>query len=80
MWSPVLRHKCCEGCCDLDIFKNKNGESNAWRGIVENVDILRQGVGMVVGNGNHTLFRHHKWTGKHTLLEKSLSEPALEIR
>lgn len=63
LWSRVIRSKYCEGRCDLDIFKHKPGASNAWRGMVDNIDTLRQGVGMEVGNGRKTFFWHHKWVG-----------------
>lgn len=56
LWSRVLRHKYCDGRCDLDMFKHKQGSSNAWRGMVDNIDILRQGVGIALGNGGKTFF------------------------
>lgn len=68
LWSRVVRDKYCEGRCELDMFKHKPGASSAWGGIVDNVDILRQGVSMVVGNGKRTLFWHHKWADNQPLL------------
>lgn len=51
------------------MFKHKPGSSNAWRGIVDNVDVLRQGVILVVGNGRGTSFWFDRWAAKHPLIE-----------
>lgn len=80
LWSQVLRHKYCDGRCDLDIFKHKQGSSNAWRGIVDNVDILRKGVSMEVGNRQCTFFWNHNWTDKRSLLKLATTKPPLDLQ
>lgn len=66
LWSRVLHAKYCDDRCDLDMFKEKN-VSNAWRGIMSSVDIVRKGMNMAVGNGQKTFFWHHKWASDKTL-------------
>lgn len=61
LWSRVLRRKYGEGKCTLDMFKHKLGAFKAWRGIVDNIDVLRQGVSMAIGNGRATSFWFDKW-------------------
>lgn len=75
LWSKVLRSKYCEGKCSLDMFKHKVGASNAWRGIVDNIDILRQGVSMAIGNEKGTSFWFDKWAANHTLMEVATETP-----
>lgn len=48
--------KYCDNQCDLDMFKHKQGASNVWRGMVDNIDVLRRGVSLAVGNGQRTFF------------------------
>lgn len=48
LWARVLRNKYCDGKFYLEMFKHKPNSSNAWKGIVENIDILRQGVWQLV--------------------------------
>lgn len=47
-------------------------------GIVDNIDVLRQGVSMDVGNGKATSFWMQRWVNKQTLLEVATSEPPIE--
>jgi len=61
LWSRVLRSKYCKGRCDLDMFQEKSNVSNAWRGILDGVPLLRQGTRVELGNGKHTSFWHHNW-------------------
>lgn len=61
LWPRVLRSKYCEGRCDVDMFKARGDASNAWKGILENINVLKRGMGMVVGNGWSTKFWLHPW-------------------
>jgi len=38
------------------MFQPRSDASNTWRGILDNIKLLRQGSKMEVGNGKHTLF------------------------
>ena len=75
LWSRVLRSKYCEGRCDLDMFTLKADSSNAWRGIVENINIVQQGINAAVGNGKKTFFWHHRWATNDPLLKHASPEP-----
>lgn len=70
----MLRSKYCEGRCDIDMFKPKGDASNSWRGIIENIDVLKRGVGMAVGNGGGTKFWLHPWATKHPLIDLVTAE------
>lgn len=61
LWVRVLRHKYCQGRCDVDMFVPKHGMSNVWAGITENAKVLGEGMRVAVGNGLKTLFWDHKW-------------------
>lgn len=80
LWSRVLRAKYCEGRCDLDMFKEKQNASNAWRGIMSSVDIVRKGVNMAVGNGHTTFFWHHRWVLNKPLIELVRAEPPVQLQ
>lgn len=80
LWSRVMRAKYCDNWCDLDMFKEKSNASNAWRGIMSSVDVVRKGVNMAVGNGQQTFFWHHKWASDKTLLEEAVVEPPIHIQ
>lgn len=75
LWSRVLQSKYCEGRCDVDMFKYKGDASNAWKGIVENIKIVQQGINSVVGNGKKTFFWHHRWATQKPLLNDASPEP-----
>ncbi|KAJ8430823.1 hypothetical protein Cgig2_034150 [Carnegiea gigantea] len=51
LWSQVLRAKYCNGRCDVDMFQSKTDASNAWRGILENMQFLKKGMRTKIGNG-----------------------------
>lgn len=51
-----LGTKYCEGSCDVEMFRCKGECSIAWRGIMDNIDVLKKGISMAVGNGNNTSF------------------------
>ncbi|KAJ8448033.1 hypothetical protein Cgig2_028909 [Carnegiea gigantea] len=44
LWSQVVRAKYCDGRCDIDIFVAKPKASNAWKGIIENANYIRDGI------------------------------------
>lgn len=75
LWSRVMRSKYCDGRCDIDMFKAKGDSSNAWKGIIENIDVLKRGVGLAVGNGWSTKFWLHPWATKHPLISKVTRTP-----
>lgn len=47
---------------------------------MDNLDTLRKGVGMAVGNGKCTLFWKHCWASKITLLDPVIREPPGDIK
>jgi len=55
----------------MDMFRQRTNVSNAWRGILNYVKFIRQGIRLEVGNGKQTLFWHHNW-----VLNKPLSQLA----
>lgn len=75
LWSRVLRSKYYESRCDIDMFKVEADGSNAWKGIVENINIVQQGINSVVGNGKKTFFWHHRWVSDEPLLKHASREP-----
>lgn len=79
LWSRVMRAKYCDDRCDLDMFKEKKNASNAWRGIMSSVDVVRKGINIAVGNDQRTFFWHHKWALDKTLMEVAVVEPPLHI-
>jgi len=56
-----MQAKYCNGRCDIDMFTSKKEASNAWQGISENANWIRQGVRAEVGNGKKTLFWFNSW-------------------
>jgi len=50
LWLRVLRHKYCNGRCDLDMFLDKLGASNVWRRIIANVGNIKKGALVIFGN------------------------------
>ncbi|KAL2935657.1 hypothetical protein RDABS01_018775 [Bienertia sinuspersici] len=79
LWSRVIRQKYGEGKCSVDISQHKQNASNVWRGMVENVNILKKGVSMAVGNGKQTLFWQHSWAGTQPLIEVVTRDPPTQI-
>ena len=80
LWSRVLRAKYCDNRCDMDMFQARNNAFNAWRGIMSNIDVVRKGINMVVGNGAKTFFWHHKWATNRPLIEMAILEPPLQLQ
>lgn len=79
LWSRILRNKYCEGRCDINMFQARSGMSNAWRGIVENIDIMKKGVSMTVGNGHDTLFWKHPWATNVPLIQRVTQPPPTQL-
>lgn len=80
LWSRVLRAKYCDNRCDMDMFQTRKNASNAWRGIMSSIDVVRKGINMAVGNGARTFFWHHKWAANRPLIELAIVEPPLHIQ
>ena len=80
LWSRVLRAKYCNNRCDIDMFQARQNASNAWRGIMSSIDVVRKGINMAVGNGARTFFWHHKWATNKPLLELTVVEPPLQLQ
>ena len=80
LWSRMLRAKYCDNRCDIDMFREKANSSNAWWGIVQNIDIVRKGINMAVGNGARTFFWHHRWATEKPLIELTIVSPPLRIQ
>lgn len=51
------------------LFKQKQRESNIWKGIVWICDFLQFGLRLRVTNGKKDLFWVDRWTGEATLVE-----------
>lgn len=69
LWSRVMRDKCCDGRCDIGMFRNRVDASNAWKCILHNIDTLKKNVNMAVGNGTKTLYWHHRWANPVPLVD-----------
>lgn len=80
LWSRVLRAKYYDNRCDMDMFQVRRNASNAWRGIISNVDVVRKGINMAAGNGARTFFWHHKWACNRPLIELAIVEPPLHLQ
>jgi len=75
LWSRVLRTKYCKGRASLEAFSVKPTDSLIWRGIVEQVEVLRKGLGIAVGDGRNTQFWTHKWAGDSVLADLAIRQP-----
>lgn len=78
--SRVLRSKYCSDKCDIDMFKDKVDASNAWKGILKNVDTLKKGISMAVGDGRKTLFWQRRCATDEPLITLAGPTPPLEIQ
>jgi len=74
LWSRVLRTKYNKGRANLEAFSVKSTDSHTWRGIVEQLDVLRKGLGIAVGDGRTTQFWIHKWAGGTALVDLALRQ------
>jgi len=68
LWTRVLTSKYERGRKALDIFQAKPGDSSLWKGIVENIHVIQQGIGMAIGDGRSTSFWHHRWATETPLI------------
>lgn len=80
LWARVLRAKYCNNRCDVDMFQMKQSASNVWRGIMNNIDVVKKGINMAVGNGAKTFFWHHRWATTRPLMELTIVEPPLHLQ
>lgn len=80
LWSRVMRAKYCDNRCDVDMFQARADASNAWKGIVENINVVQKGVNMAVGNGRRTFFWHHRWATDEPLLSMACPEPPVAVQ
>lgn len=62
------------------MFQAKADASKAWKGIVENINVVQKGVNMAVGNGRRTFFWHHRWATDEPLLKLACPKPPLDIQ
>lgn len=62
------------------MFTKRANASNAWRGILVNIDIVRKGINLAVGNGAKTFFWHHRWATSEPLMSLASSERPLAIQ
>lgn len=55
LWARILRNKYFAGTYDFDMFKAKYDSLDVRRGITKNIDLLRKGISMAIGNDSGTL-------------------------
>jgi len=65
----VLRAKYGRGICGVDNISVKATYSHTWCGVAENINVLRRGSGIAVGNGHSTSFWTQKWVGPEALID-----------
>lgn len=73
LWSRVIRHKYYKGRCDIDMFHPTTNMSNVWKGITNNVQWLKKGSSVAIGNGKITIFWDHCWATKIPLRHQATS-------
>jgi len=72
LWIRLFREKYCRGR-DLDSLMGRPcSGSNAWRGVLETLDLTNQGMGVTLGDGRLTKFWTHKWLDGKTLANYAL--------
>ena len=59
VWARLLRYKYYKDGVDLQNISARCNASTTWKGIVENVDLLKKGMGHAVADGCTTLFWKH---------------------
>lgn len=47
---------------------------------MDNVDVLRQGVSLAIGNRKGTSFWFDRWAAKHPLIEIATNTPPIDIQ
>jgi len=57
LWAKVLKMKYCRGNND-DNMKESRQTSNAWKDIMDNIRLTKEGVGRAIGDSHRTKF----WT------------------
>jgi len=78
LWARVLKAKYCKGH-DLDnVVAGRYSCSNAWRGIMEALDLTRQGVGITMGDGRKIKFWSHRWIDGLKLQEQVINTVPVE--
>lgn len=73
LWAKVLKMKCYRGNND-DNMKVSRQASNAWKGIMDNIHLTKEGVRHAIGDGRRTKFWTQKWIDGMTLLSQAISE------
>jgi len=61
LWSRILKEKYGRGQDILTLEAKPSSCSNAWRGIMEAMPLIKKGVGVAIGDGRQTLFWSHRW-------------------
>ena len=69
LWARILQDKYCRGRDLEGLSRRVNSASNAWRGVLDMIDLLNRGTGVAIGDGRHTNFWTHKWLDGKILLE-----------
>ena len=68
LWARVIHHKDHRGELDLHKISIRANTLSVWRGILENWEILNNGIGYPFVDGQETLFWRHLWVGEQPLL------------
>ena len=77
LWARILKEKYCRGRDMNSLADRRISCSNAWRGILETRDLLNQGLGIAIGDGQQTEFWNKKWLdGK--ILAQQAAQPISE--
>jgi len=74
LWARVLRAKYYKGRSVDTRTTRHRSISNAWRGIIETLDLIKKGLGYVVWDGGYTKFWSHKWIDGMILANQASQE------
>jgi len=69
LWVRLLKEKYTKGSDLITRMGQRQLSSNAWRGIVETMEMTTQGIGMAIGDGSRTDFWEHRWLDGKRLIE-----------
>jgi len=71
LWVRILKEKYGRGRDLTDLIGRRISCSNAWRGILEHIQLSNQGLCVAIGDGRQAQFWQHKWLDGERLLEQA---------
>ena len=74
LWSRVMRAKYGTTRSSIAGNNRNRGGSNAWKGIMETLEMTKKGVGHTIGDGRQTKFWKHRWIDGRILADQTTQE------